>query len=45
MINEWWSGSADERFWMEITNRGDLGVNLWAPHLMTAVVSIGPIAW
>lgn len=33
MINEWWVGDDRERFWMEITNRTDLGANLWAPQI------------
>src|SRR4051794_19992496 len=24
-INEWWAGNADQRYWMEITDRPDLG--------------------
>lgn len=30
-INDWWQGDASERFWMEITDRGDLGADLFAP--------------
>jgi hypothetical protein len=29
----WWSGNVDERYWMEITNRPDIGRNLNAPLL------------
>lgn len=31
-INEWWAGRPDERFWMEITDRDDVGVDLRAPQ-------------
>jgi hypothetical protein len=30
-ISEWWAGDASERYWVEITQRPDVGVNLWAP--------------
>src|SRR5687768_17129173 len=30
-INEWWAGLADQRYWMEITDRSDLGSDLFAP--------------
>lgn len=30
-INEWWTGQSAERFWMEITDRTDLGADLFAP--------------
>ena len=33
MINDWWTGDDRERFWLEITNRTDLGTNLWAPQV------------
>jgi hypothetical protein len=29
----WWEGRDDERFWLEITDRPDLGVDLKAPQL------------
>jgi hypothetical protein len=32
-INEWWAGDASQRFWMEITDRHDLGADLFAPTL------------
>lgn len=32
-INDWWSGDATERLWMETTGRDDLGVDLHAPQL------------
>jgi hypothetical protein len=32
-INEWWSGDPDQRFWMEITDRADLGSDLHAPQV------------
>lgn len=32
-INDWWSGSVVERFWMETTGRSDLGADLHAPQL------------
>jgi hypothetical protein len=30
-INRWWDGKPDERYWMEITDRPNLGANLLAP--------------
>jgi uncharacterized protein DUF3883 len=30
-INDWWAGDDAERYWMEITDREDLGVDLNAP--------------
>lgn len=30
-INEWWAADPDQRFWMEITDRDDLGADLFAP--------------
>jgi hypothetical protein len=30
--NNWWDGDASESFWMEITDRDDLGSALWAPQ-------------
>jgi hypothetical protein len=30
-INEWWAADPDQRFWMEITDRADLGADLFAP--------------
>ncbi|WP_346008172.1 protein NO VEIN domain-containing protein [Janibacter terrae] len=35
-INEWWLGDSRERYWVEITNREDLGVNLIAPQVNDA---------
>ena len=32
-FNRWWSGQQDERFWLEITDRKDLGVDLQAPQI------------
>jgi hypothetical protein len=32
-INDWWAGDDAERFWMEITDRSDLGEDLNAPTL------------
>lgn len=32
-INDWWSGDSGERYWLEITDREDLGVDLHAPQL------------
>lgn len=37
-INDWWAGDPAERYWMEITDRGDLGVDLNAPTLNGAGV-------
>ncbi|WP_153395341.1 protein NO VEIN domain-containing protein [Ornithinicoccus halotolerans] len=31
-INEWWANDSDQRFWMEITDRSDVGNNLYAPQ-------------
>jgi hypothetical protein len=30
-INDWWAADPDQRFWMEITDRSDLGADLFAP--------------
>lgn len=30
-INEWWAADPGQRFWMEITDRDDLGADLFAP--------------
>lgn len=30
-INDWWAGDTAERYWMEITDREDLGIDLNAP--------------
>jgi hypothetical protein len=30
-MNRWWAGDARERFWLETTNRTDIGVDLKAP--------------
>ena len=32
-INEWWIDNPEERYWMEITDRENLGANLIAPML------------
>ncbi|WP_320784451.1 protein NO VEIN domain-containing protein [Streptomyces sp. CRN 30] len=32
-VNRWWSGDPSERYWLEITNRDDIGTNLLAPQL------------
>lgn len=32
MIHEWWSDRPDEHFWLEVTQRTDLGANLKAPQ-------------
>lgn len=32
MINEWWSDRPNEHFWLEVTQRTDLGANLKAPQ-------------
>jgi hypothetical protein len=31
VVNEWWAGDPGQRFWMEITDRDDLGADLFAP--------------
>jgi Domain of unknown function (DUF3883) len=35
-INDWWTGDGDERFWIEITNRDNIGTNVIAPQLNDA---------
>lgn len=30
-INEWWAADPSQRFWMEITDRDDVGADLFAP--------------
>ncbi|MGN6132574.1 MAG: hypothetical protein ACTHOK_19760 [Nocardioidaceae bacterium] len=30
-INEWWAADPGQRFWMEMTDRDDLGADLFAP--------------
>lgn len=32
-VNKWWSHDPNERYWLEITNRDDIGANLLAPQL------------
>lgn len=32
MIQDWWSDRYNERFWLEVTGRLDLGANLKAPQ-------------
>jgi hypothetical protein len=31
-IHAWWQGRPEERFWLEVTNRSDIGTNLNAPQ-------------
>jgi hypothetical protein len=31
-INPWWTGDARQRFWLEITDRADIGVDLHCPQ-------------
>jgi hypothetical protein len=31
-IKRWWSGLEEERYWLEATDRKDIGANLQAPH-------------
>lgn len=31
-INNWWQSDQRESYWMEITDRDDLGTSLWAPQ-------------
>lgn len=31
-INQWWSNNSTENFWIEVTDRQDIGVNLKAPQ-------------
>jgi hypothetical protein len=33
MPERWWDGRPEERYWVEITDRADLGVDLAAPQL------------
>ncbi len=30
-VNDWWAGLPEERYWLEITDRSDLGIDLRAP--------------
>ena len=32
-MKEWWQADPAERYWMEITDRADLGADLHAPHV------------
>ncbi len=32
-VNRWWDNDPDQLFWLEITDRGDLGVDLNAPQV------------
>lgn len=32
MIHDWWSGRDDEIYWLEVTDRNDIGANLKAPQ-------------
>ncbi|MGW1036843.1 protein NO VEIN domain-containing protein [Streptomyces antibioticus] len=32
-INKWWGSDPNERYWVEITNREDIGTNLLAPQV------------
>ncbi|MFB6855867.1 protein NO VEIN domain-containing protein [Streptomyces sp. NPDC056341] len=32
-VNRWWRRDPSERFWLEITNRDDIGTNLLAPQV------------
>jgi hypothetical protein len=32
VINSWWNGLENERYWLEVTGRSDIGVNLKAPQ-------------
>ena len=32
MINTWWTELENERYWLEVTGRNDIGVNLKAPQ-------------
>ena len=31
-VNEWWASDPAQRYWLEITDRADLGENLHAPQ-------------
>jgi hypothetical protein len=31
-VNEWWAGDSRQRFWLEITDRRDIGVDLHCPQ-------------
>ena len=35
-LNSWWAGDRDQRYWMEITDREVLGVDLTAPQVNAA---------
>ncbi len=32
-LNTWWDDEPDERYWLEITDRSDLGADLLAPQV------------
>ena len=32
VTNRWWDGQADERYWLEATDRTDIGADLRAPN-------------
>ncbi|CAL9301517.1 protein NO VEIN domain-containing protein [Streptomyces sp. SudanB182_2057] len=32
-VNKWWAHDPNERYWLEITNREDIGTNLLAPQV------------
>lgn len=53
-IRDWWAGDTDERFWLEVTDRDNLGADLFASkttvaghetpsHSMVAEVSVGDV--
>jgi len=29
---DWWDGIPEERYWCEVTDRSDIGANLWCPQ-------------
>ena len=39
-LNAWWEGDARERYWLEITDRLDLGIDLHAPQRDTVIASL-----
>jgi hypothetical protein len=44
-MNAWWEGNHYESYWMEITDREDLGADLHAPQLDGGAASTGPTVW
>ena len=51
MVNRWWEGDESEKYWLEITDRPDIGANLKAPqtghpgHFLVKEVKSGDIVY